>query len=220
MYYDIKEVMSFLKTFDEYGINAWGGFSSEEVDTFISSIDYNKVPKFDWETGATKLVLIPLERDYVIKIPFSGEWKYGDFFSFNGAESSNYDDYCEAEMIIYEEAKEQGFEHLFLPLEYLGRMFNYPVYVQQKVEIYESEGKKKYFSEDSKERYKSSKFGKTLSLPLDWKYACLEEFETIEEFDRFIEYIRKEGIAIDLHQGNVGYLNKRAIIIDYGGYSE
>lgn len=220
MYYDIEVVKKYLESFTEFGLNCYGGFSEDDVDNFVSSIDFNTVPDFEWEVGATKLVIIPIEEDYVIKIPFNGSWKYGDFFYFNGAESSFCDDYCEAELNIYEQAKQKGYERFFMPLVRVDCGVEYPVYVQQKVESYESEGEKNYFSKASKERIKNSKKARFLTLPLEWKCCCLDSFNSIEEFDEFITFLCTEEINMDLHRGNIGFLNKQAVILDYGGYCE
>lgn len=111
MTYDINEIFNYTMSFQ---LNADEGFTEDDVDDFINSIDFNKVPEFDYEVGATKLVIIPYTRDYVIKIPFSGRYSCGEYIPFSMAEDNDWgDNYCEAERLLYEEAKEKGYAQFF-----------------------------------------------------------------------------------------------------------
>lgn len=224
MYYNKEEIAAYLKTFAQYGLNDLGYFTEDDVDRFISSIGYEPVPNFDYDAGATKLTIIPENRDYVIKIPFNGEWRYGDCFSFQGADSAYFDNYCEAEMNIYQEVKENGWEDMFLPLEYVGDFANYPIYVQQKIELLERNSieQKNYSSKESKDKVnKDYQYNRIGNLPSFWTASCLEVLGgSIEKLRKFISFLYDTGIGSDLHSANVGFLNGKAIILDYGGYFE
>ena len=88
MDFDPNEITRYVESFH---LNYWEGFTESDVDDFVSSIDTKRVPEFDYDAGATKLVIMPENRDYVIKIPFSGLYnEWGDYIPFNGAEDDGY----------------------------------------------------------------------------------------------------------------------------------
>lgn len=221
MYYDIEEVKKFTENF---GLNEDDGLTEDDVDFLIAEIDCSKVPSFDWDNGATKLVIMPENRDYVIKVPFNGAYDNGNFFSFEGAESEYCDNYCEAENRLYQQALTEGFEEMFLPNEYIWTVDSIPIYVQQKVEVLDKEDseQEKYSSKKSKEKImEARKEGERfLNLPTSWVASCLDILGSMEEVRRFLKFLRETEISFDLHCSNVGYYNGHAIILDYGGYFE
>lgn len=221
MHYDVEEVKGYVKNFS---LNEDGGFTEWEGEEFVGSISGENLPAFNWEDGATKLVIIPENRDYVIKIPFNGRYDYGDFFYFEGACSDTCDDYCSSEMHLYEEAKRMNLEKLFLPLELACEVDGYPIYVQDKAEEIDSwhsgaQGMK-YSSEASRDRISQAyKEGTRFFGPPTWIASCLDTLGSFEELERFSSFLDEEGIT-DLHEGNLGYYDGHAVIIDYGGYHE
>ena len=139
-----------------YDFNEDNGY--EWVEGFINNLSI----KVEVAMGASKLVLIPVNQNYVLKIPFLGryieEWvenedypyKEGDpeyqwreageyqsiFTPFEWAaireEDENWD-YCAAETSIYELAEQEGLEGYFAAEYLLGFINDIPVYVQDKV---------------------------------------------------------------------------------------
>ena len=218
MFYDIDEIVEFVKTFHP----TEDGFTEEDVDDFISSIDINKVPLFDYDTGATKLVIIPIERDYVIKIPFSGF--YGDDDEYYSFEE---EDYCSLETEIYEEAAANGFGDLFLPIKQVVMIAGYPIYVQPQAETLDVDDReqKRYSSKDSRDivinEYRDGNLAMMMGrkFPLSWVASCLDVLEKYERLVEFFDYLEKNCIW-DLHFNNIGYVEEHAVIIDYGGYNE
>lgn len=225
MYYNIKEIINFVKPFR---LTKDGYFTENEVENFIYSIDSNTVPDFTWDTGATKLVIVPFDRDYVIKIPFNADYEYTRFEGMKYASNN----YCEVETVIYNFAKELNYQDLFLPVECVYHTIEdkYPIYIQEKVDHFyintgENDKKKSYNSKALKEvdkefgeDYFNPFFGK---LPFDWLAGCLlilnYDFKKLRNFLYFLE---KYDIT-DLHELNFGYtVNNTPVIIDYGGYNE
>ena len=218
MQYDLEEIKGYLENFS---LNEDGGFTDWDSEEFVGSISNPNIPAFNWEEGATKLVIIPDGRDYVIKIPFNGRYEYGDFFYFNGAYGSSFDDYCASEKGIYEDAEEAGFGEMFLPIELVCRIDGHPIYVQERVEmIDEMPNQASYASEKSKDKiYEEYQNGvRYIGSPV-WAASCLDTLGSYEEYQRFLGFIDEEGIS-DLHRGNLGYCNGHAVIVDYGGYYE
>ena len=220
MNYNIEDIKLYMENF---GTNDKGYFTEDDVDWFICEIS-QEAPNFNWETGATKLVIIPDEFDYVIKIPFNGEWRCGEIVPFYASQGYDSDDYCSAELEYYLEAKEHGFEDMFLPIEQVMEIDGIPIYVQAKATILDDEGEKvEYSSKDSRDKIldayrKGERFFS--KLPLSWTASCLDVLGDISKVREFMDFLYNTEISRDLHRRNVGYYNKKAVIIDYGGYFE
>lgn len=223
MTWDIKDIQPFIDTLE---LNDDGYFTENDAEDYVYSLGRNKVPEFDYEYGATKLVIIPKDKDYVIKIPFNGYYDYNEYFSFCGASDSSWgDDYCQAEIGVYELAQEEGFEKMFLPLTYVLTSC-VDIYIQPKCECYKRNDVKQdsYSSKESKEKIlEDKKHGKKYLFSKfsdSWTASCLDTLGSVEELERFGEFLDKHNLLYDLHSGNIGYYNGHAVILDYGGYSE
>ena len=114
-------------------------------DKVLSNLPDNL--KYYYEYGATKLVIILADCDFVIKIPFSGSYQeiYQDetdsyeeeYIDFENAGFEDCEwDYCKTEVNRYNLAKNAGIEKYFAKTEYIGMVNNYPIYIQQKAEIF------------------------------------------------------------------------------------
>lgn len=220
-----QEIFEYVKNFE---FNEYNGFTEQDVDNFVSGIDIHRVPEFDYESGATKLVIIPENRDYVIKIPFTGILDWGDegdrteYIPFYGAEDDGWgDDYCRAEEMFYEMAEKAGYEEFFMPIYCEGTMRGHSIYTQEKVDIFVSHcsiaEQEKYSSKESKQKVKD----KNYPLPKLWLASCLTAFgEDEEKLNNFLDFLEKTGMNNDLHSGNLGFFKGRPIIIDYGGFHD
>lgn len=224
MDFDPNEITRYVESFH---LNYWEGFTESDVDDFVSSIDTKRVPEFDYDAGATKLVIMPEDRDYVIKIPFSGLYnEWGDYIPFNGAEDDGYgDDYCEAEQLYYNEARKAGYGKFFMKVFCVGSSCSYPIYVQEKVDEFCRytciAHQKKHTSDESLKTVVSNHLDDKMQLPKIWLASCLTAFEGDEQkLTDFIKFLDDTGIKTDLHAGNLGYFKGHPVIIDYGGYHE
>lgn len=160
-------------------------------DTFEKNII---IPLLDdlnlsYSYGATKLVIIPDNTSFVIKIPFSS--------TITNNQYEPIIDYCDAEMRIYNKSKKEKCGNFFLPLELMGRINGYPIYKQEKAEIEENDTN-------------------LLILPMK-KTAWYEIAQEKENFENFLEFCKTERIE-DLRAGNLGYYNNEPVVIDYGGF--
>ena len=116
------------------------------------------------DSGASKVVLVFTNSDYVVKIPFKGELCDGhdcenscdrdcscsqcsrrsvvvveSCDEFTGArigESEYSWDYCAAEQFFYEKAVVAGVEEFFIKTIFIGEFNGHPIYLQEKVEVY------------------------------------------------------------------------------------
>ena len=115
-------------------------------EDLLYSLDGNFY-KYDYNHGATKLVIIPKKEDFVIKIPYTGSYEYysgyysnsiyrqgrEDYWEFVAGENPFRPwDYCANEIIRYDKALENGFAKYFAKTELLGFIHNYPIYIQEK----------------------------------------------------------------------------------------
>lgn len=227
MFYDLQEVEAYV---EHFYLNQDNGFAEVDVEGFIEHIDVKKVPKFDYETGASKLVIIPWGRDYVIKIPFNGEYQCGwdedgkeyDYFEpFCGAHDCLYgDNYCEAERIAYNDAITDGWDDFFMPIYLVTWKNGYPIYVQERVDCFcndtEDADQASYSSQEARDKLKNNNAG--CSLARLWLASCLTVLDSLDELNEFIQYLRNTEIIQDLHRGNLGYSHGKPVIVDYGGY--
>lgn len=214
-------------------------FNCDTIEDYI----WSRIPSdCSYNYGATKLVIIPNDADYVIKIPFAtqgerednGYWdendnyieEEGKYIPLCGAcyplsEERGWD-YCRTETEYYALATEEGLNKFFAKTEYIGDYNGYPIYVQEKCTMYGDSPD--LFTPE--EREKASRRSSTLrngervrSFGDDFM-TSLFQFATEEEIDSLFDFIDKYGIW-DLHSSwNYGFLNKNnhAVFVDYASY--
>ena len=169
--------------------------------------------EFSFATGASKMVFTNLVEDYVIKIPFVGNYSsYADEYYSFGIE-----DHIQKEIDDFNRfIKGSLIEDLFIPNEYVGQVGAIKIYAQEKVDTYEEVGSSEPISD---EVYTSAE---------DCCYwdVCGDSIEAVCIF--YVEYGVEEGERIlselgnleisDIHEGNLGYKNGRLVIFDYAGF--
>lgn len=174
--------------------------------------------------GSTKLVLWFNNTDFVIKIPFEGEFHYNgddeeEFIPFCG-NGCNWD-YCAVEETEYQRACESQIEQCFAKTSYFCTIDGHPIYKQPYVEMYNHfQEKSHHTEEDSKkaqELYEKSD-GVSGGLPKGWMADVVNYFGD-KIFSRLLEFLSTSDIN-DLHSGNVGYLNGAPVLVDYSGFYE
>lgn len=211
--------------------NDEGYFTEEDVDYLIEDI---LTDEFNYETGATKCVIIPDNTDFVIKIPFNGsivscsdcdEYASHCFrgccpkYGFKCGGGLNHDNYCALEEELYNKVKTEysQFIDFFLPTIKICEVNDYPIYIQKKAEVFEN--KIYSTSENSKKKVESCNF--PVSAPIEWLAKCLEDMNNdLEMYYDFLFMLSELEINGDLHRGNVGYYNGHAVLIDYAGFRD
>lgn len=206
----------------------------------------NKVKNFDYSNGVSKCVfLFEQYPDIVVKIPFNGGVDYRSYSS--SADSSNdydyYDDsseyscadlsivnckgmrrnwdYCEVEEVLFNRAYKAGVNDYFAQTAYIGEINGYPLYIQERAEIY-SDSESKYSYKLIKELIEEIKqdlgdpdrlFGR---LPDEW--IC--HFYVIygkNLLKKFLDFVEEEEIS-DLHSDNVGFIDDKPVLTDYSSF--
>ena len=182
--------------------------------------------------GVSKLVIVPAEGDYVIKIPFDGQYDYdyndkeeteervwypytnasGDFLTSDW-------DYCEVEVAIYEKAVECTVEDFFVETMQIDEVLGRPIYIQKKAISIEEGGDNG--KEASPEAKKNRCYCKPENewIPPSWLEAAIDFYglENTVKLKNFIDdYYLK-----DFHSGNIGYTSEgKPVIIDYAGWRD
>ena len=199
-------------------------FYTSILENFLSKIDKNKpilMGNFDFckysnenfriYYGVTKLVLVPKNRGarYVIKIPMIGE---------GGC------DWCEAEVIAYQEAVEYGVERFFAKTFLFCEKDRCKAYLQERTAARNDDGD----DGDDDEWYELEKDWNGLS---DYSVKNAEDLGICnrviddllrtypsEEVEEFLEFCAEEHIN-DIHEKNYGYKRSNGVpvIFDYSG---
>ena len=239
MNYNIKDITQYFENCKPFE----GHFTEDDVDDFISSIPA-KVGYYDYDLGATKMVIIPEDTEYVIKIPFTGQYTYNspyydeDLKEWVESEYENYVDFCgafsewgnnyiEAEIRYYNMAEEAGWAEYFLPIEYVYDWDGIPIYIQQKADLFCSEGEHEqvlYSSKENREKCLSirnlnhTKWLELDKFPISWVASLMDKMKSFDKVKSFVDFLIEKTIYNDLHYSNIGYANGHAVIVDYGGY--
>lgn len=199
----------------------------------------------EYSYGASKLVIIPDNTDYVIKVPFNcvynedyidpdyaasqgieydedeqEEWLYFQNAYYCRQEEYGWD-YCEAEVEYYEEAADWGVEKYFAETRYIGDCHGWPIYVQPKCEAMEnSRGSHSH----TREEYDSIQ-EKADSVDQhgirDRDFLCdLFKNADVDIVSLLFQFI--DEMLNDLHSGNYGYFEGTtdACLLDYAGWNE
>jgi len=180
---------------------------------------------FSLNNGASKCVIIPDYEDFVIKLPYTGEWLEAeeeadeDFYYQTFYDGADGWDYCRTEYYHYEDARAEGLDQYLAPTTCIGYLAGtgFPVYVQPKCKIFTHTSISHSPEErnTTKETIKSSGVRK-YDLPIDW----LTDFRVIygeSELIRFLSFLEKEEWR-DLRGDNVGYLNGKPVLVDYSDF--
>ena len=234
------EIFGYVKNFH---LDDDGFFTSETADYFIDNIDSDK--EFFYDSGATKCIIMPKNRDYVIKIPFNGAQCDGCYncplcaehpeyieecmaascpnLPFECAGEDHGDNYCERERELYDTIVEEypEFQDFFLPLILAGEIKHYPIYFQEKAEILADASNEVISVSEKSRSIVSSKDAEICSAPNIWLAKCLEDLNfDLNKYNKFVNMLYELGIADDLHRSNVGYYHNHAVVIDYAGFYE
>ena len=235
MDYNVNDIKKYM---DLFPFTPDDKFSEEETYEFVNRIDENLFDIFDYNSGATKFVIIPYDSDYVVKIPFnyisrssssfeqsSGSiWDAGQMPFTNASLNDEYGwDYCALEEDVYSLAKKEGWDKFFTEVQRVREVTQYPTYIQKKIKMlnYSTKGKRK-------EEYLSK--SRDFCLKNRVRYACpnwwadvLETFNGKEsDFLNFLSFLKEYELDEDLHGNNVGYDidTGMPIICDYAGFRE
>lgn len=215
---EILEALSY-GTFDEID-------EAEFYPVVVQPFSEKYKKPFDYATGATKGVLIFEQLGFVIKIPFcrnSEDCEYNSAYGeyeccyFTGADTDNGWDYCEAEADKYERAETEGLAQCFAKTEKIGDIDGYPIYMQELADIYKSiDYQSSHTEEDSRQVSSICNSNNFYMFNIEWLSDAFHYYGE-KMFHKLLEFIRTVGIN-DLHDGNIGYIGNRPVLIDYSSF--
>ena len=229
MTYDREQL---LKTLENLPIYANCNFGEENQDEVLAALNNKMFYDYDYAYGATKLAIIPVDKDYVIKIPYTGTYNRnyyneddeydetldtGEWVDFCGAEDADECwNYCSSEVNRYKIAEEYGFAICFAETRLLGDVHNFPIYVQEKCEILEHCHQTHTHSREECNLY-SLTYG--CSINPNW-LIDFSNYYGKEMLNSFLKFLTDMGWDDDLRSSNIGYIKDRPVIVDYSGYWE
>lgn len=225
MTYNTQEILSALNTTI---LNNDIIFYEDKNEDFLDSLG-NKLfnGKYKYAFGATKLVILPTFEDFVIKLPYTGSWKYqsgyysnyyhlghDEYQDFYGANCEGREwDYCGVEAARFLQAKEEKFDKYFAETKLIGFVTDFPIYIQEKCVPF-NEYNSYHTIEEKKQ---TSKICDKITINLNW----LTDFRfyygetALINFTNFLYNMQWDN---DLRDANIGYLNDRPVLIDYAGF--
>lgn len=171
--------------------------------------------------GATRMVFIPEQYDFVIKVNFDGTEVYDfdnehDEYTFQPYQF----DYNEEEMNRIRVATEAGFGSLFLEMEPVANVDGRDFYLQRKA-THVGFSSLVTVSADSRKKSESMKNTPEDHCHVLWRARVIELYgesfwKNLVKWDE-VEVIR---LFDDMHGGNYGYCGDRPVFIDVGGFYE
>lgn len=213
---------------------------TSEMDAF-----YEYIPTdCDIKTGASKIVIVPNDTDYVIKIPlhvtnnFSysyysrictdghrtvvPDYEHGSYEELCGAHyrltGGDGWDYCRAEEEMYQLAKEAGFAQFFAATEYIDEInTDFPIYVQEKAQVFRASA---HSHSDKENEYTKKSLGHEYQASSLYTIDFMTDMRHYYGEQRtrdFLNFIIKNNVN-DLHSANIGYIGWRPVLIDYSSF--
>lgn len=209
------------------------------IEDFKNFLINNGIENVNVDFGLTKIVLIPNDKNYVIKIPIT-KIGYYDYVVKNGKYkrnkfvigNNNLGDYCLIEEKLFNSFSDD-LKKIFAETKFITKVNNLPIYIQEKVEMsysqklnmfnpkhYPSDRKNKKdicYNLNSINEYKE--FVNYSELSENFCYDILINYG-VNSLIELLQTINKIGIT-DLHTKNYGYNRKnKPMIFDYSGYGE
>lgn len=228
-------------------------FSKEDEHDLINSLNgIKELDDIEWriDTGISKLVIIFVNQDFVIKIPFSGRYDFscnyendyceecdGDcefceyglqqYHLFDGAYSIDEKDpeiewdYCRMEVEFYQKAREMDIDFCLAETRLLGKINGYPIYTQTKADVYASNWST-YSCRHSEEQRKAMKDYCHTHKGNCFNSNWLIDLRNAYGDKVFLTFMDfiEKTKIEDLHNGNVGYIGDCPVLIDYSDYKD
>lgn len=207
---ELDEILDALEFGDYYNLSD-NVFYDQIVCPFKSK--YKKT--FFYDYGATKGVLAFKELGFVIKIPFI----CNDDYEFSGAECENGWDYCQVEVDKFSMANISGLQDCFAETKYIASIGGYPIYIQEYATMFNQGELSSCHNEEDMKKVKS--------LCSSNNYDCFNtawlsdvfNFFGEKMFYKLMNFIEDCDIR-DLHNGNIGYIGMRPVLVDYSSYND
>jgi hypothetical protein len=201
-------------------------YFSRDIERILKESGYScKTAK-----GISKMAIVFKDFDFVFKIPFRGmgvdddyEEDDDDWYEFDNAMETEPGgaqwNYCALEVSLGEDAKRAGLSKYIPEVTFVAQVNNYYVYEQAKAEVLDELCDTRTQTREG--RRQTETFCETNKV---WCFNSL----WIEDFVR--EYGEEEFLSLskflnefeidDLHDGNLGYIHGKPVIIDYASFRD
>lgn len=164
------------------------------------------------EIDETELLTCPEYEDYFTEFCCAATPSIDTFEMWN---------YCALECAIYLEAEKEGLEEYFAREYKAGDMDGYPIYVQARAIMIDSDEGSSYRSHSKAQIESARKTREETQSPIyetDWIAEFIDCYGA-EEFARLNKFLHKHRLT-DFHSGNLGYINGIPVLVDYSSYKE
>lgn len=195
-----------IKVLCSYGFSQFLNNRTESEFILWRDSSYENLENIFYSYGASKLVIIDDDNDWVLKIPFCDKAC----------------DYCALEAENYKKAVEVGVEEGFAACHFLMEYEGAPCYIMEKVSCDEQTVESDFYEIGSNKL--------SGEMDEDEIYSYLGSMDGDEIVDQLLEFYYDDGFLRDvydflsqneindLHTGNVGYRNDQLVLVDYSGY--
>lgn len=235
----LDEIRTSMRLFTNFGYNIK---DDNDDNVYYCVQPLFKTKKVQYAKGVTKMCLIPPTGNWVMKVPFQGEYvpvwnddieDYEDDFAFEsycGAENGtpNHWNYCLSEVYCYDLAEEGGVSEFFAREEYFGEVATssketLPCYVQEKCytvrDVWDHDAPQA--SEDSLKKVASNEKYRYCNFCNEWLATAIDYYgeEKVLALLKFLD--EHYWMSGDFHEGNYGYRasDNSPVLIDYTGFN-
>ena len=195
-----------IKVLCSYGFSQFLNNRTESEFILWEESSGENLGNISYSYGASKLVIIDDDNDWVLKIPFCDKRC----------------DYCALEAENYKKAVKAGVEEPFAACYFLMEYEGAPCYVMEKINCNEQA-----IESDFYEIGLDKLSGK---MSEDEIYSYLGSMDTDEILNQLLEFYYEAGFLCevndflsinninDFHTGNLGYRGDKLVFVDYSGY--
>lgn len=244
----LEDILTKIKNCIDVPYSLGYNLDEEDTDSVIKPIwsclcDAGLNRECDIANGVSKVVVIPRNSAYVIKIPLFGSWYYPEeydeendeycidyenaqFDEYTGAyyEDAEIDcsNYCELEEYLYNFTVEHGVSDMFAKTEFFGwAKRRRPVYISEKCKDFWRGDREP--SDASKTLVKDKRDSRTpgWSRMNSTITALFVDDYGVERAEKLFQFLSDFNIT-DLHSNNVMISEKtgKIVITDYSGFSD
>lgn len=190
---------------------------------------------WDCSWGASKIVLIPENKNFVVKIPFKKDASYSDDYNEEAWESlpsfcsayyplsgTNGFDYCRSEAEYFKLAKRSGIAEFFAATIFIGTYNHYPIYIQEKINPAENDWKSHTHTPAERQKTRNTLASMNVytdSIADDDLVEILQQHSK-KKVKKFFDFLDHYHIR-DVRPANYGYDSEGMVVLsDYSDFRE
>lgn len=216
------EIYTLIEPYLKRFIEQEDEITSDSFDYDLKDILDESGEEYDINTGASKGVIVFHSYDFVFKISFTTPEEYSYNYDSKGSIIDKYyygfeiENYCELETKIYNQACEEGLSEVFAEEYLIGNINGIQIYCQEKATKIGPKHlpAEETNTEDYKHFSESTRYIGT-DVSSSWLYDVFKHYG-LSFVQKLINFI--EDNFNDCHNGNIGYINNKPVLIDYSGF--